>query len=79
MERDRLVGEIFNVTRLRSFASRDDLLADVSRAYEERGVESELGEVEAMADAVEAWNSHYRPRRWISEAAKRLGRRRRTT
>lgn len=85
MERDRLILEIFNAIRLRDFASRDDLLAELSRAYEERGIEPEPGEVNAIADTVEDWNSQKQAsrntrvlRRWISKTVKGLGRRRET-
>ena len=86
MERNRQVNQIvFDDIRHRDFESRDDLLAELSRAYEERGIEPESGEVNAIAESVEAWNSRKHAgrtsvfRRLISEAVKGIGRKRETT
>ena len=86
-ERARGVAHIFfDDIRHRDFTNRDELLAELGRAYEERGIEPELGEVDAIADTVEAWKSRKHAsrnsggvRRWISEAAKRIGRKRKAT
>jgi hypothetical protein len=85
-ERNRQANQIvFDDIRHRDFASKDDLLADLSRAYEQRGIEPEPGEVNAIAESVDAWNSRKYAgrisvfRRLISEAAKGIGRKRETT
>jgi hypothetical protein len=86
MERGRLVVQIFDEIRLQNLASRDGLLTELRRAYEERGIEPELGEVDAIADTVETWNSQKHAsrnssvvRRWISEVVKGIERNRETT